>query len=526
MTKFNVTRFGLALGVAAAIAFSGLARADKVNCQKGLEKYASAFQSTTLKALTKASQTMRKGPMDLKAAASVDKTLSGVYAATKAVDKLRTGVGGLSPGTCSDDDLTGLGLLLSGAGGNCAPGPTTIKFTEDYFLVEGEMEAYNMIMAQDPQFPVLLLQLQKLAGCPSSTYPYLCNAKQECSERVCNIGSAPPGPSTSVTNTKSWALGSTAVAPLSVADPMQMCFMDGIGPAPLGRPNISGTEPGFTYITGGKGRGLGLVNLGGGIYVCVDTLLMAGYCDCGGTGAAQKNVTSCQDRDIFRAPSCPTGLSDPGVDKCGSRCRAAQADVNYPGDYNGLTRTTCTTATTKGDCVVALTNQFSVITNALYGTDTRPCTADDTGGVDTPTTLLLTTGTSQSTLWNAVSAGGYGTCTADGSTACVSVCQNRCGVPVAGFCEIGGAPCSSKAPCNTACSAVTYDAVNPNFSPMLTGAKPVAGAFPYNVGANICDLYRQNRGAGMSLVGTFPGTSSADAGGLGDNMSWFNLDCK
>ena len=524
--KLNVTRFGLALGVAAAIAFSGLARASTppiVSCQKALEKNASAFQSTLLKALTKASQTMRKGPMDLKAAANVDKSLLGVYDATKAVDKFRTAVEALQPAPCGASELTALGFLLSNpTAGNCAPGANIIKFTEDVLLLEGEMEAYNMITFQDPQFGALLRQLQSLAGCPSSTYPWLCNAKAECSERVCNLGT--PGVSTSWTNVQSWNLGSTAVAPLSVAHPMQMCFMDGIGPAPLGRPNLGGTAPGVAYIVGGKGRGNGLVNLGGGIYVCVDALRMNGYCDCAGTGVGKKDVVSCTDRDIY--VNCPLGPADAGNDLCGSQCSAALFDKDFPGDWNGLGKTTCTGTTTQGDCVNAVTNQFTVITNAFYGADGLPCTADDTGLADPPTTVVLTTGQAQAQLYHAILSGGYGTCTADGATPCVSKCQNRCGVPVAGFCEIDGAACSSKAPCSTVCSAVTYDPVNPTSSPLLTGSKALAGAFPYSVGANICNLYRENHLTGMSLVGGFGGSGATAGGGLGDSLTWFNFDCK
>jgi hypothetical protein len=279
----------------------------------------------------------------------------------------------------------------------------------------------------------------------------------------------------------------------------------------------------MAYIVAGKGRGLGLVNLGGGIYVCVDTLRMNGYCDCGGTGAAKKNVVDCQDRDIYR--KCPAGLADLGNDNCGSQCAAGLADVNFPGAVNGLPKITCAVPTTQGDCVNALMNQFGVITNAYYGTDGKPCTADDTGGADTPTTVVLTTGQAAAQIWNPVMSGGYGTCAADPSVDCVSNCQNRC---LGGWCEVSTAPtaCSSKLPCSTVCSAATYDPIEPQVSPVQTGAKPVAGtSFPYNV-SNVCDLYRQNRLVGMSLVGAFPGSSGTAGGGLGDNLSWFNLDCK
>jgi hypothetical protein len=329
------------------------------------------------------------------------------------------------------------------------------------------------------------------------------------------------GASTSLTHVKSWALGSTATSTLSIANNMNMCFPDGN--------LLTGTEPGYVYITAAQGRGLGMIDLGGGIWVCVDTLRANGYCDCGATTHAGKNVTDCMDRDIY-AGGCTSGPASPGTDACGSSCSAATVDVNYAGGWNGLPRITCAGAVTgTGDCVDSITNQFTVITNAYYGGDGRPCTTDDTGGVNSPTAVVLTTGTSQSAIYHAVKPRssvdfGYGVCNADGTTPCVGHCQNRC---IIGFCEVASTPtaCSKKAPCNETCTAANYEPTEPFTVGPNSGKLPtLTGTFPFS--ANACDLYRQNHLTGMRLTGSFPGSASADAGGLGDNLNDFFQDCK
>jgi hypothetical protein len=534
MTKFNVTRVGLALGVAAAIALSGgLARADLVKCGTGIESKTTALQNTLLKDLYKVRDAMKKGPMGVKLAASVDKTLSGFYGPGMQVDKFRTAISALSPATCADTDLLSLGFLLSGPGNPAPPqaGPT-IKFTEDYLLATAESNAFGMMLSAAPLFSNDLLTLQQTAACPG-TYPYLCNLKPECMERVCGLGKKPAegGNSTSTTQTYAWALGSApynvppaspALDHLEDADPIAMCFMDGDLQWSTTKP-----EPGVVYLTSpAKVRSLEIVDLGSPIFVCVDTLRSSGYCDCStGGSAGLKNMVMCQDRDSLKTCGSPPTNTSTGLDACNAPCTAQQADPNYPGDYNGLPWLTASVATGVGDCVQQLTNQFTVLTSPhMYGPDGAPCTSDDIGGVNSPTAVVLTTGSSMSTLKNAVT--GYGACDADPTILCVNKCEDHC---VNKFCQLESPPvaCKTDAGCNPTCTGTVYDVNTSVNSPSISGHLPVilGGDLP-QYGSTACERYQQNHLKGMSLAGTFPGSASGQLGGLGDNLNVFHMDCK
>ena len=564
MTKFNVTRFGLALGVAAAIALSAPARAgDMVKCGKTIENKTSGLQNALLKTLYWCRDAMKKGPMDVKLASKINGKLAGVYGPGKSVDKYRAAIDLLYPGTCSDTDLRSLGFMLSIGPAPLtplgpAPGATGIKFTEDYLIVQSESNAYSMMLSEAPLFSNDLQQLQQLGNCPTITYPYLCNLKPECMERVCGLGIKPAegGTSTSGTKTYSWALGSApyncppsspAEDHLADADPITMCFMDGDL-----QYSTTTTEPGVVYLVSPvKTRSLEIVDLGSPIYVCVDTLRSAGFCDCSGGHAGRKNITDCQDRDSLKTClGVPPGPLSTGNDACGSPCSAQQADPSYPGDYNGLPNVTADTDTVTGDCVQQLTNQFTVLTsNHMYGPDGAPCTSDDIGGVNSPTSVVLTTGHSFSTLKNAVV--NYGKCRADDSIVCVNTCQNRC---LNHYCELESPPlgCSIDSDCDHTCdktclsgandglvcegpaavlcpggACIMYDTNISVDSPGITGSKPlITGGDPPQYGTTFCQRYQQNHLKGMSLAGTFPGSSSGQGGGLGDNLNVFHMDCK
>jgi hypothetical protein len=570
--KFNVTRFGLTLGLAAAIAFSGPApgATNIKKCQKLLEKNAKNFQNAVLTRLTKVSDAMRKGPIDIKLAGRIEKWLARFYGSGKAVDKFRAKIDSLYPAKCTDDYLSSLGFLLSSTTPHtdgkvdCAPGShganPAIKFTEDYLLVKAEADAFDMMLAEAPLFSDQLLQLQKLADCtyPYDTYPYLCKLKSECVERVCMLGD--DAGSTSQWHSTSGLFGTpgspgTAIYTLSGAHVMGMCFMDG---------DLTGTESGFMYIIGQQGRGLGMVvDLGGKIYVCVDTLRQAGYCDCGALTHAFKNVTDCMDRDVFKHnPGDPgTGCTEvsataTGTDACLSKCSAGQADINYLGDYNGLPNIECDPSgdlTTVGDCVDMVTYQFTVITPPLAGYDTIPCTADDRGGVNSPIPVVLTTGKSQSTLKHPVQYQGYGHCKADYAN---NTCHNNPSVTCfvdsdcpGGTCGITGTPCVGKCynPCinklcrmpdkdgdsvactrRTAATVCSTECLGTVYDPDTTGALRT-GHIADDTGdpyASGCDLYRQNHLTGMRLVGTFPGSWSAKSGDLGDTLNTFEMNCQ
>jgi hypothetical protein len=542
MIKFHVTRLGLALGVAAVVAFSGPARADTVLCQKKLSKATWLVTQKMIKKLQKAADRLRKGPINYALAPKVDKDLSKIYDTSKgAVAKFRSQVDALyTTGTpskkqpCDDNALTGLGFLLSGGLPNGAPGANGIKFTEDVLLVQAEAKAYDVVMEAAPLFANQLQQMQQVAGCPGgsacagSPCSWLCNQKSECSERSCNMGLL--GVGASPTYTTSWNLGTpgspfTLSSTLTNVSALNMCFMDG---------NILGTEDNFMYVTGSTGRTLDVLNLGSGIYVCIDTLRMAGYCDCGAAAnKAFKDYTDCMDRDIYRN-GCTDGILSTGTDDCGSDCSAGQADPNYPGDYNGLPKLTFSTGTTAGDCVVQVTNQFTVITNAIIGGDGQPCTPDDQGGVNSPTTVVLTTGTARAKIINSVTKGSYGTCDADGSTPCVGRCYNPCiNFGTGKFCNMldsasQSVACKKDVDCPTGCTGTGYDPTtqtgDSGIAPVMSGAKPSIGSFPYAV-SNICDLYRQDHLTGLILGGAFPGSSSDQNGGLGDNISAFQEIC-
>jgi hypothetical protein len=589
-----------------------------VACQTGIEKAANTLQGSMLKALTAASDTMRKKGITFANAVAVDKAIQGGYAAGKAIDKFRLALDKLYLQTtckdaaknlvhcCTDTDLSALGYLVSGGaatgvygGFNPAPpvsGGNGIKFTEDYLIAQSESNAYSQLLAASPLFANQLLEMQNMAGCGRGALSckgafckYLCNLKPECMERVCMLGpkTAEGGNSTSKTQTYSWKLGHAPYLhngatedSLGDADPINFCFMDGDSQF-----STITTETDIVYLVApSKVRSLEMVNLTG-IYVCVDTLRSTGFCDCSGGAAGLKNIRDCQDRDSLKtcgAPpssfsathelcvktaaiptlhcavttgtSCTTANDCPTTpnDACGSSCAAQQADPSYPGDYNGLPNISATVATATGDCVQQLTNQFTVLDNSsMYGPDSTPCTGDDTGGVNSPTAVVLTTGHSQSTLKNSVV--NYGVCEADPSVFCVNTCQNTC---ITGFCQyavnspggskvcktdadcdhtclttcLGGAndgdPCTSDANCPGG-SCIIYDTHTSAETDDIFGAQPtISGGDPPQYGDSACKRYQQNHLRGMKLAGSFPGSSSGQGSGLGDNMSVFWMECK
>ena len=567
--KFNVTRvglaLGLALGLAAAIAASGPARAAGASpalCQTQIATLEKTLEGQILAALVSCSDTLRTDATSIaKAGPPCFKALQAVYKPGGDVDKFRTKMEALVPAKCTANTLTALGFLLSGAGNPAPPiGGTVIKFTEDYLALKAEQDAYSEVMAQSPLFANLFLQLQDdpSVNCTTITAAnnYICLARSECMERTCALGSNTS--SNSYTYVMSETLGGLA-GKLTGGNIMGMCNVDGNLTLPTGL-----TEPGVMYITGNQGRQLGIVTLGG-IHVCVDTLRAAGYCDCNaGGGAGLKDIDQCMDRDIY--VNCPKGLLDTGLDKCGADCSAAQADPNYPPDYNGLPVIVASGSTIQGDCVDQITNQFTVVTGGEDGPDGVPCTEDDEGDVDTPTTVVLTTGTSRSELWDAVhprspTDAGFGTCPTSGDL-CVGACLNSC---VSKHCSevspLDPATCSGSGlgncpqnVCGTGTGTpVNYDTTEPWYTVACVGGTndglgcrsnadcpsgactsggylkgklpPTGGAYPYSE-TNVCSLYLQDHLTGMRLVGSFPGSSSAASGGLGDDLSFFNQDCQ
>jgi hypothetical protein len=490
--KFNVTRFGLVLGVAAAVAFSGPARADVKKCQVGLEKAAAKWQSGLLSALGKCQDAMRKDIT--KAAKTCEKGLAGAYG--KNVDKFRAGA---EKAACTGVELSSLGFLLSGPGGNPAPpqGGTPIKFTEDYLLVKAENDSCNMELASAPLFSNLLMQAKDVAKCSgagAATYPKFCGFKCACSERVCVLGDSVT--STSETTLISYALGSVGV-PLTIGpDPLTVSSV--LGMCEPG-PDLA-LESGVVYIIAQQARTLGVIDFTdnvSGLYVCSDTLRSSGFCDCSAGGAGLKDITDCMDRTI---PSSCTGSSN---DACGSPCSAKLADPNYPGTFNGLPNISATGATVPGDCVNMLTNQFTVLTGpgtggpATYGADGVPCTADDVGGLNSPTNVVLTTGVPTAKLFNYVDKT-YGVCT--DSSKCVNVCGD-----------------------GSACVGTNF-VVGPAQKVGVSGKRPAAGSYP--VATSVCGQYQQNHLKGLSLSGAFPGAALGQGGGLGDDLSSFHLDCQ
>jgi hypothetical protein len=565
MMKFKLTPVGLGLGLAAAIALSVPAHAAVPSpkaCQSWISGKAKALEGQILGAYVACSNKMRANATNITAAATLcEKKLSLVYKGGGFVDKFRgfiesktSATPGAATFKCDGPSLIALGFLLSGPGQPAPPatlgvGDSIATFTEDFLILKAEQDAWTEMLAQAPLFENQLQQLQIAVECSlgPSAYVNLCKVKSECMERACNLGSGTD--SVTITESKQvFQSGHALTANLTGANIMDMCTTDG---ATLN--TSSPLDPDVMYITGNQGRTLEIVNLGGGLaYVCVDTLRTAGFCDCSSLGGkGHKDISQCMDRDIY--VNCPKGPLDTGTDACGAPCSAGQADPNYPPAYNGLPWITATTATTNGDCVQQTTNQFTVITGSQVGPDNAPCTADDSGNVNSPTTTVLTTGRSKSEEWNPVAYGGYGTCPTSGNP-CVGACKNLC---VSKHCTETDVACKGSGNGNCAqnvCTGVTYDtspwrtlACGPADSSKpgmpcatnadcgdtacargnwLIGKKPTNGIGIHNVGSNLCSLYLQNHLDGMRLVGSFPGSASADSAGLGDTLSSFNQDCK
>lgn len=468
----NIFRAALALGVAGAIAFgagTALAAAPTTaGCQKKVELNAGKFQASLAKALTKCADFIQgeisKGAKGIvaNAADKCETALAGVYGTGKAVDKFRAAMTGLYPLTCSDQELVGIGHLLSGGGaGASAPGSTVIKFATDYLLVTGEFEATRSVINQTGTLMSLILQAQEAKLCPAGP-PNLCSFKVECKTVGCKLG----GASGALLNTAT--LGPIALS-MSGTEPFDMCSITG--------PLAVGTESGIIYISGGPSRTLAPINIPGVATVCVDSQRGTGWCDCTGH-ALHLNTNFCQDR-----------LVNPAVatDLCGAPTIASTPDRNFPGSKLGLPVNSPFGSSLAGDCYDQSTVQFTIVGLGSEGPDTLPCTADDVAIPSAPVPVPLTTGTAQAQVLQAVT--GYGSCQ-DDETACVET-KNCLLVP-------GTALCKDVATATLPLSTL-----------------PGAGLS--------CNNYQTGQLAGLKLVGAFP-SGGGDAP-LGDSITSFTIDC-
>jgi hypothetical protein len=520
----SLIRGGFVAAAAAAV-FVNVASAYAITantkkCQAAIESLANKYEQALQKALSSCADAVRKqqsanvtkpgsAPMAT-AAKFCETTLLNVYDVTgskpgkSAADKFRTAMEKLTlptilGTTCVSDDLTTIGHLVSGSGGQ-APGTSILTFLEDWQLLAQEQVAIQQQLASDPDFFNLISTAVQApesksgkhdgTSCPCSDAgnpvcnvagqtprPNLCALGPECVEKTCQLDAA------SQAELNSAGLGDLFFTFLG-QEALSVCQ---IGPASPIEPGLGagggfGNTGGVLWLIGNTIAPVPSFNIGGLVDLCIKEQRSEGWCDCSGL-SLPNNWIICQDR---------IG-DDTGTDACG--LTGGTADPNYPGTTIGPISVIRFGSSSPGDCLDLITTQLTLVTDR--GTDTQPCTNDDTAAPQPPVALSLTTGVALATLTNAVQT--------------------------AGACSVSGTPCIENGNCpgSQTCS---------NPSPSLTGLAvgPFAGAKKTcayyaagNLGASPFDSPAQ---PALSLVGAFP-----VAGGpapVGDSVFGLTLTCK
>lgn len=297
---------------------------------------------------------------------------------------------------------------------------------------------------------------------------------------------------------------------------------------------------GFRTIIGDPGRGFQpppVVPIMGGIRVCIDQIRSQGWCDCVGAGVPFE-PTICQDHvqnnnagtDDCGAPLNNAGESNcvcgfPPAATCNTGCVVCVDSTDgsrcHPGTINGTAVGSSGGASAIGDCAVLNTIALKLVPQGICldamlnpigqctvpgpgpdagcvmlggvacadadGPDGVTCTADDLIPPANPTTIPFTTGTSTSSIQNAVAT--EGACSGSGMN-CAT--DDDCAVGSNGICTGVGL-------------------TNLTFS-----AGPGAGVS--------CASLEASQLAGWSIAGSFPALDGS--GGLNDTVTTFILTCE
>ncbi|MFI5394450.1 MAG: hypothetical protein ACHQ9S_02855 [Candidatus Binatia bacterium] len=321
------------------------------------------------------------------------------------------------------------------------------------------------------------------ADCTAGTKrPNLCSFNAECNFRTCNA----PGSFGNLTagslgggNAGIFLPGQQSLGVCQTAPTASRGYGQGAGE------NL-GTAPGTVYVTGSDVGSLKPVSVAGTTLVCVNQLGAEGWCDCGG-GGGNKNVSYCQDRlasqcqgghctdvcdtltttctlggggctsnaDCVSGTACTSNADCP--DKCGNNPVTGfttNPDSDFVGTQVGPAVPSFGGGSANGDCMILETTQFKQLTIAIpseLGSDGLPCTPDDQKAPGAPVTVPLTTGSSTSTMHNAVlgTATPYGLCDGNAATECIdgNDCKG-CNLTCAGgLCPDGKTACTSQFDC-------------------------------------------------------------------------------
>lgn len=597
----TIARTALALACCAAILAPGRASADIGKCESKLIKATSKLSINLSKSLAKCSSLARKaidgsGAVDAKSADGCEKNLMKVLniggeAGGGVVGKTLASIASLHPDTCTDDDLSNLGHLVSGIN---APGTDATDFLASVLILRELDIATAEAFAAIGDLQNTLSQFVAITDCGTQR-PNLCSfaaaQNPDCRVHACTLSSAGafnlsagvPGSLNNRVSTLEFcqAPASLLSLPVDLSSDYRALFTEtarSLAPAP----NLSGIN----------------------VTVCIDQLRGEGWCDCAGNGVPT-NVSLCRDRnandnggtcsgsgafcltseDCASGQTCSAGASD----DCGGSLAEAEANDANCGCTNGVSCRDdscnaseycldgeglggCQTGTrvgplvetwsgssTAGACVVQQTISFKFVPagicvdgsantlgvcntvcagpgncaadaacSSLGGTACQPtrgadltaCTADDVALPSAPTNIVLTTGTSQTTIRDMVTAGAEGLCnnnSLNNGTNCISN-QDCSGAKCNGGGN-NGAFCSV----STDCPGGTCQAGACQGLVSTGGVVPGTNQITLGPGTALtCGAYDSSSLSNFKLVGTLPLLNFMETG---DTIASLTLDC-
>lgn len=416
-----------ALAAAGFLVSANTAQADLAKCGKKLEGIELKMASTITKALNKCLDAARGGDTGADLASACDGAIGKANAAVAkntSSDPAALGkIQGLSPATCTNEDLITLGL---GASGVNSPGTgNAANFAATYLAKRAEQTAWSLALATGAD----ARNLMDSAVAASAANPTACDGAA-CANL--NAYSAAQQPACRTHACELTAMSGATLQPLGVPVtlgnrifPLDVCTLPSTG-LPVTAPTqllsagvVKTFDPPPT------------IPLSPVITVCVQQLRGAGWVDCSGLGVAT-NPTLCRDHNVNTDAEAPddecTGAAAVGA--TADACTAVSPGCPHTGVENGKLSQTFAGASVLGDASLNSITQFKLLPAGVCltgatpnggtctppstmgcpmgstlcipttGADGTACTGDDLLAPNSPTTVPFTTGTATATIYD------------------------------------------------------------------------------------------------------------------------------